>query len=790
MIGRLLYRLMLFLSDVPKSFLIALAVLLVIAPFVGMVIALVYEDWDNDPDRGAIAISNGQFNESFSVPEYLNQGWESHDSLWFYNTTQGSALLPYDFFLALEQPDSRPSVDPETQSTQITCERQRKTAAWLLCDENVDRFRYLPQKKTTFNPDALPVGFVKERYQGKDYVGYTCAACHTGQINFGQRALRIDGGPAMADMVGFLTEMTQAMVQTLRTSDQENTRFKRFVERVLELNINYASEAEVEQDLIKWTQVRQLYNTVNHSTFSCNSAIRVTEKTDEDKRFCQTQSAAGGQSARVDYGYARLDAFGRIYNRVLQYAINPRQVRTLLRSVTIVRAGAVERLLSDDEVDRVLDGVVTDDDIILDDNQLTAILANLTSTQPGYPALSRTDLLRVRNTMFNSPNAPVSYPFLWDITHSDYVQWNSIASNAELGPLGRNAGEVMGVFGVLDWHRETGLSGWFKRFSLAGFISGQSTKKEIVNYKSSIDLFNLQRLERKLITLVSPRWPFCKRSETGEHYLPEGNTEVPVDERACRDGDEKIDTEMKNRGQLLYAKHCERCHQVIDRTAADRLMIGKLVGIDHPESTDKAMASNSVFYQGKSGNLEGTYQKSSVGNLVMPEDAPVAMILTATTSGVVATPDADKWWPRRMAEWLYSLVMTLKENPVKQSEKVGEYAADTTAQPFNSLLAYRARSLNGIWATAPYLHNGSVPSLYDLLLPATAGENCPETRPKQFVVGAREFDPDRVGFISAGYDGFIFDTSIRGNFNTGHEYGACDMSEQDRWDLVEFMKSL
>jgi hypothetical protein len=58
---------------------------------------------------------------------------------------------------------------------------------------------------------------------------------------------------------------------------------------------------------------------------------------------------------------------------------------------------------------------------------------------------------------------------------------------------------------------------------------------------------------------------------------------------------------------------------------------------------------------------------------------------------------------------------------------------------FRAPLAYRARPLNGIWAMAPYLHNGSVPSLYDLLLP-------PDQRPKTFYVGSWEFDPEIVGY--------------------------------------------
>jgi hypothetical protein len=68
-------------------------------------------------------------------------------------------------------------------------------------------------------------------------------------------------------------------------------------------------------------------------------------------------------------------------------------------------------------------------------------------------------------------------------------------------------------------------------------------------------------------------------------------------------------------------------------------------------------------------------------------------------------------------------------------------------------VAYKARPLNGIWATAPYLHNGSVPSLYELLLSArrdddepAEGEPAPEFRPDEFVVGSQEFDPIKVGF--------------------------------------------
>ncbi len=103
MLGRPLFYLFLFFKRHPKilsrSFYIFVA-----GAFVLLAVSKIYQRWDDDSERGAIAIADGAYGESYSIPEYLDQGWDEADSLWFYNTTQGSGLLPYDFFLVLEQP--------------------------------------------------------------------------------------------------------------------------------------------------------------------------------------------------------------------------------------------------------------------------------------------------------------------------------------------------------------------------------------------------------------------------------------------------------------------------------------------------------------------------------------------------------------------------------------------------------------------------------------------------------------------------------------------------------------
>jgi len=105
---------------------------------------------------------------------------------------------------------------------------------------------------------------------------------------------------------------------------------------------------------------------------------------------------------------------------------------------------------------------------------------------------------------------------------------------------------------------------------------------------------------------------------------------------------------------------------------------------------------------------------------------------------------------------------------------------------FRKTEGYVAVSLDGLWLRGPYLHNGSVPSLTDLLEPA-------ERRPKQFWRGYDLLDSMRVGFISDGSEanrvGTLYDTSLPGNSNAGHTYGTTLPAESKR-ALLEYLKTL
>jgi hypothetical protein len=105
---------------------------------------------------------------------------------------------------------------------------------------------------------------------------------------------------------------------------------------------------------------------------------------------------------------------------------------------------------------------------------------------------------------------------------------------------------------------------------------------------------------------------------------------------------------------------------------------------------------------------------------------------------------------------------------------------------FQKTDGYANQPLDGVWARAPYLHNGSVPTLADLL-------EDPADRPKRFARGYDVYDQQKVGFVSdtaaARATGSLYDTTIPGNGNGGHLWGTALPADQKR-DLAEFMKTL
>lgn len=135
---------------------------------------------------------------------------------------------------------------------------------------------------------------------------------------------------------------------------------------------------------------------------------------------------------------------------------------------------------------------------------------------------------------------------------------------------------------------------------------------------------------------------------------------------------------------------------------------------------------------------------------------------------------------RRLDSYTYDLAVT-------QSTLYAGY--DWRFSHFRKTFGYANMPLDGVWLRAPYLHNGSVPTLRDLLEPASS-------RPAVFYRGDDVYEPARVGFRSSvaadnGHTFFRYDTQAPGNANAGHEgqrYGT-ELPPQDKDALVEFLKT-
>ena len=353
----------------------------------------------------------------------------------------------------------------------------------------------------------------------------------------------------------------------------------------------------------------------------------------------------------------------------------------------------------------------------------------------------------------NPADAPVSYPYLWNVPQQSLVQWNGIAksSPAPFGALTRNTGEALGVFSDFTARPR----GWFF-WNLHG-------------YSSSVKVDNLGTLETALKTLKPPAWP----------------SEVFDGPEARDPGHAKIHAN----GRQLFLKRCSGCHAPTDRDdlktdVKNRIFL--LSAADSP-NTDPWMACNSLSYQAKTGVLQGTSATFVFGPR-MTAETPVVNLLQSTVVGSL-------WHQGRAVLTLFIHEIFGPSRPAvgrRRPQLIELSPAAARLNRLNTCLAskdphmgYKARPLNGIWATAPYLHNGSAPTLAELLLP-------PAERKPVFYVGTREFDPVNVGFVTEpGPDNsFRFDTTIDGNSNSGHDYGNATFTPDDRKALIEYLKTL
>lgn len=328
-------------------------------------------------------------------------------------------------------------------------------------------------------------------------------------------------------------------------------------------------------------------------------------------------------------------------------------------------------------------------------------------------------------------SAPVHFPRIWSAPWFDWVQYNGSIEQ----PMVRNAGEAIGVgapINLTDLKRGLFASGVEVKtlFEMEQLLAGRQP-----DAKSG---FN---------GLKSPKWP--------ENILG------------------KINADLAAKGAVLYRQICQDCHLapvtskefweskrwLSPNAAGERYFEVELIPIGHI-GTDPAQAT---------GMKNRKVSLSADLGINSSEFGPALGMLVEKTV---------KYWYDGQTP-----TVTEAQRDVMNGHRNNGIQAE---------LAYKVRPLNGIWATPPYLHNGSVPTIYALLSPGSE-------RPKTFYLGHREYDPVNVGYR---YDdlagGFRFDTSIPGNHNTGHEFNddrtnrgviGRGLKPDERRALVEYLKT-
>lgn len=332
---------------------------------------------------------------------------------------------------------------------------------------------------------------------------------------------------------------------------------------------------------------------------------------------------------------------------------------------------------------------------------------------------------------YRQGNAPVDYPQLWDIWTFDWVQWNGSAQQ----PMARNIGESLGVGATLEYRDEHG-----------------QPRVGDDRYPSSVRVNDLHLIEETLQRLAPPTWP--------ENVFG------------------KVDLSLAAKGRGLFQENCQICHVPPTEVNNGRPVATLRMVTTDVIGTDPTAADNIADRRFDLSSLNWTPEDLAGLNVVPAPKAvdlhsvSVAMGLAWVTAFVERRAYADAGIP------------------LDQQGRMNGFDLPIGVR---ELRAYKARPLAGVWATPPFLHNGSVPSLYQLLSPQ-------DERAVTFYRGSFEYDPRHLGYQSAAFPGgFLFDTRIAGNRNSGHEFrdgppgnGVIGrlLQPEERWALLEYLKVL
>ena len=574
------------------------------------------------------------------VPRGENHS-EGFDADLFHYTDQGSGFFPLSVVRALK--------DSETGRPYL---------------ENLERFGLVPGETSRRNPYGFPVGIVTNRIKVADgeieMFGFTCAACHTSDLHYKGKVVRVDGGSGLF----YVDKLGDQIGNSLKATLNDPEEFLAFLQR-------FAQESKLKLPIL--TGLGKLLGS------DPNLPLR---KALLDHLHARSQQLLADMKSSKETTLSLDDPLReKTIGVIKQVAGGSELLANIEQAITMLRYRLdflkMRDWLSSDPTHRLTAGYGRADDF----------------------GTARVELFGKQNDKNKVPvNAPVSIPPIWNVDKYAWLHWNANTNSV----IQRSIGEAIGVGATLNLETDA----------------------------TSVDIVNQIKIEEQVRKLTPPKWP-------AEIFG-------------------QPDTNKVEKGRGIFLANCAGCHapKQLDEKG---LVVFRLSTLEEA-GTDPNDATN--FDRPVYNSDDSTVSFAA-------ESKDLLTRLQAKAKANMSKEDQD------LMDKLEA-----RQTPVKWRDTM-----KATGGP-----VYPARPLEGIWATAPYLHNGSVPTLYHLLLPAAQ-------RPKKFPVGQKDFDPVNVGFAidpakitpQTALTLFEMDTTLPGNLNTGHEWGT-QLPEGDRLALIEYLK--
>ena len=348
-------------------------------------------------------------------------------------------------------------------------------------------------------------------------------------------------------------------------------------------------------------------------------------------------------------------------------------------------------------------------------------------------------------------NAPARYPFLWNASFQTLTQWPGFAPNGnDVFALARNVGEVLGVFG----HFQPKWVGW--RYQL----------------DNSVDVEGLRALENSIKKIGPPAWPWG------------------IDDALAREGEILFKTAIGSNPSCLA---CHGAKASPGETATPRRELRARLITSVYEVDSDALEYENLGRMAYSKVLDRAWL---LGFPPIKWCDSAFNILRFSVAGTIFQNSFQSGRPLTAAEaqllsrsFLYpgahvNLKASKQGGVARSTRRSGASSTRSTCEdvPRAGSASYEARVLEGVWAAAPYLHNGSIASLQELL-------TAPADRATSFSVGPA-YDLKTVGLSEIQPVGSLRRIAADpGNSNRGHDFGT-GLSARQKEALIEFMKKL